>query len=74
MKTLFEKKLKECGVKKTSNILLALSGGVDSMVLLNLFMKTGVSFSIAHCNFCLRGKESDEDEAFVRLFLSLIHI
>ena len=68
MKTLFEKKLKECGVKKTSNILLALSGGVDSMVLLNLFMKTGVSFSIAHCNFCLRGKESDEDEAFVRLF------
>ena len=68
MKQRFEKKLKECGVKKTSNILLALSGGVDSMVLLDLFMKTGVSFSIAHCNFCLRGKESDEDEAFIRLF------
>ena len=68
MKQRFEKKLKECGVKNTSNILLALSGGVDSMVLLDLFMKTGVSFSIAHCNFCLRGKESDEDEAFIRLF------
>ena len=68
MKQIFEKNLKECGVKKTSNILLALSGGVDSMVLLDLFMKTGVSFSIAHCNFCLRGKESDEDEAFIRLF------
>ena len=38
------------------------------MVLLDLFIKTGVSFSIAHCNFCLRGKESDEDEAFIRSF------
>ena len=68
MKQIFEKNLQQCGVKKTSNILLALSGGVDSMVLLDLFMKTGFSFSIAHCNFCLRGKESDEDEAFIRLF------
>ncbi len=68
MKQSFKKNLKECGVKKTSNILLALSGGVDSMVLLDLFIKTGVSFSIAHCNFCLRGKESDEDEAFIRSF------
>ena len=68
MKQSFEKNLKECGVKNTSNILLALSGGVDSMVLLDLFIKTGVSFSIAHCNFCLRGKESDEDEAFIRSF------
>ena len=59
MKQIFENNLQKCGVKKTSNILLALSGGVDSMVLLDLFMKTGVSFSIAHCNFCLRGKESD---------------
>ena len=66
MKKLFEKNMTECGVKKTSNILLAHSGGVDSMVLLHLLMRTGFSFSIAHCNFCLRGKESEEDEAFVR--------
>ena len=66
MKTIFKRNLNKCGVKKKSHILLALSGGVDSMVLLNLLMKTGISFSIAHCNFCLRGDESDIDEAFVR--------
>ena len=46
-------------------ILLAVSGGIDSMVLLNLFAKTGFEMGIAHCNFQLRGLESDEDEDFV---------
>ena len=68
MKKIFQNNIKQCGVKKTSNILLALSGGVDSMVLLHLLMEAGVSFSIAHCNFCLRGHESDKDEAFIRSF------
>ncbi len=45
--------------------LLAVSGGIDSMVLLNLFHKFQLNFEIAHCNFCLRGDESDQDEALV---------
>ena len=53
-------------------ILLAVSGGVDSMYLAcragELF--PGAGFGIAHCNFCLRGSESDGDEAFVREFAS----
>ncbi len=45
--------------------LLAVSGGVDSMVMLHLFHKMGLSFEVAHCNFGLRGEASDADEAFV---------
>lgn len=47
-------------------ILLAISGGIDSMVLLHLFEKSGFNYGIAHCNFKLRGNESDEDEEFVK--------
>ena len=47
-------------------ILLAVSGGIDSMVLTHLFIRLGFDFRIAHCNFNLRGKESDDDETFVR--------
>lgn len=50
----------------SDSILVAVSGGIDSVVLLNLFVKTGYSnLSIAHCNFKLRGQESDEDQKFV---------
>ncbi len=52
-------------VSANEKILLAVSGGVDSMVMLNLFHKTGFSFSVAHCNFSLRGQESDGDESLV---------
>ncbi len=49
-------------------VLLAVSGGVDSMVMADLFMGSPLSgrFEVAHCNFHLRGEESDSDEAFVR--------
>lgn len=49
--------------KKT---LLAVSGGLDSMVMAELFRRAGFSFAVAHCNFGLRGAESDGDEISVR--------
>ena len=49
-------------------ILLAVSGGIDSMYLMHRAPRLfpGASFAVAHCNFTLRGDESDGDEAFVR--------
>lgn len=49
-------------------ILLAVSGGIDSMYLASRAseLMPDAVFAIAHCNFKLRGKESDEDEEFVR--------
>jgi tRNA(Ile)-lysidine synthase len=48
------------------HVLLAVSGGIDSVVMVDLFAKAGFNFTIAHCNFQLRGAESDRDEAFVK--------
>lgn len=47
-------------------LLLAVSGGVDSVVLCELCYKLGYRFAIAHCNFLLRADESDADEQFVK--------
>lgn len=52
--------------KTTDKILLAVSGGVDSMVMLKLFVDAGFNVGVAHCNFQLRGDESVADEALVR--------
>ena len=46
-------------VGKVDRILLAVSGGLDSMVMLHLFKKAGYEVGVANCNFGLRGKESD---------------
>jgi tRNA(Ile)-lysidine synthase len=48
--------------------LLAVSGGIDSMVMAHLFANSGYRCAIAHCNFSLRGEESDSDEDLVRHF------
>ncbi len=47
-------------------VLLAVSGGRDSVCMAHLFHQAGFPFSIAHCNFHLRGDDSDRDETFVR--------
>ncbi len=49
-------------------VLLGISGGIDSMAMLHLFLESGVSAGIAHVNFQLRGSESDEEQRFVEEF------
>lgn len=61
---LFDNKL----VNQSDKVLLAVSGGRDSMLMLSLFIQSGFSVEIAHCNFNLRGDESDGDEQLVRKY------
>jgi tRNA(Ile)-lysidine synthase len=56
-----EQKLLSAG----DRILLGVSGGIDSMVMLDLFTRLKYSISVAHCNFSLRGEESDADQELV---------
>ena len=55
----------------SQRILLAVSGGADSMLMLHLFVQTGFPIAVAHCNFKLRGSESDGDEQFVADYCDL---
>ncbi|MBT6447292.1 MAG: tRNA lysidine(34) synthetase TilS [Flavobacteriaceae bacterium] len=67
MYNLFSKHIKkEFSFLKESKLLVCVSGGVDSMVLINLLNRLKYNVSIAHCNFNLRDNESDIDEDFVK--------
>ncbi|MFO8054038.1 MAG: tRNA lysidine(34) synthetase TilS [Bacteroidales bacterium] len=56
---------KECLISPGQRVLLGISGGVDSMVMAELFSAAGIPHAYAHCNYMLRGDESMRDEAFV---------
>jgi len=60
----------------TSNdkILLAVSGGKDSVLMAHLFKLAGFDFGIAHCNFSLRADESQRDESFVRMLAGSLDV
>jgi tRNA(Ile)-lysidine synthase len=55
-------------------ILLAVSGGKDSVLMAQLFKLAGYQFSIAHCNFNLRSDESQRDESFVKLLAAMLSV
>ncbi len=61
-------KLDWSSIGANKKLVLALSGGVDSMVLADLLLQAKADFVAAHCNFHLRGEASDGDEHFVRDF------
>ena len=48
-------------IVEKDKVLLAVSGGIDSMVMADLFINAKIRFSMANCNFGLRGNESDTD-------------
>jgi tRNA(Ile)-lysidine synthase len=58
--------LKQKLFSQKDKILLTVSGGVDSVLMCELFHLAKINFGIAHCNFQLRGDESNGDEAYVR--------
>ena len=72
MQKLLAQKIEELrrliGNTRSASFLLAVSGGMDSMCMADLFLNVvgAESFAVAHCNFHLRGGESDGDEALVR--------
>ena len=55
-------------ISKETKFMLAISGGADSICLLHAFKYLNLKIWVLHCNFSLRGKESDMDEQFVKRF------
>ena len=61
-------------LSEDQRIVLTVSGGVDSMVMLDLFRVSKLKFVVAHCNFHLRGNESDRDMNHVQKYCNLYNI
>ena len=71
----FEKYLKQtCHCSPDKTFLLAVSGGIDSVVMAELFHRIGLEFGFAHGNFQLRGTESDGDQTFVEEMASRMKV
>ena len=69
MLTEFQKYVKDSDLfKDNSTILLTVSGGIDSMCMCDLFLRSGYRVALAHCNFQLRGEDAEKDELFVRAY------
>ena len=64
----FCKALQNLKIEPTDKILVAISGGADSLALAHLFYAVNQPIALAHCNFNLRGEASDQDEEFVKEF------
>jgi len=64
--------------KREDKLILGISGGADSVCLMHVLLALGYSFELAHCNFNLRGEESDADEYFVselaKKYQLIIHV
>lgn len=69
----WDKKFPSLALKKT-HFLIALSGGVDSMVLAHIMHAVNAKISLAHVNFQLRGEESTRDENFIRAFAEKLNL
>lgn len=61
-------------ISENNQLLVTVSGGMDSMFLLNYLMSRNYPIIVAHCNFGLRGDESNGDEKFVKAFCESHHI
>ncbi|MBQ1732555.1 MAG: tRNA lysidine(34) synthetase TilS [Bacteroidales bacterium] len=73
-KTKVKELIMSYGVPKGTRLLCAVSGGIDSMVMLSLLNEMNYECVVAHCNFGLRGDESDGDEQFVREMCEKMYI
>lgn len=68
MQEIIEKFLEKYRIPKESGFIIAVSGGADSIALLHLFKYMNLRIQALHCNFGLRGEESNMDEQFVKRF------
>lgn len=70
----FKAHLEDLGIQSGESVLLAVSGGLDSMVLLDLAIKSELQIVVAHVNYNMRGQESLDDEKLVENFCAQHHI